>query len=26
LHQRDIAERVGGGLGEIGIMPLDLTL
>ena len=23
LHQRDIAERVGGGLGEIGIMLLD---
>ena len=26
LHQRDIAERVGGGLGKIGIMPLDRVL
>ena len=26
LHQRDIAERIGGSFGEIGIMPLDRAL
>ena len=26
LHHGDIAERVGGGFGEIGVMPLDRAL